>query len=102
MRLIQEITVKGVTYWGATVEYLKSVGATDADIEAATHAPLVAAARRAAEAKIEAVYPIYRQLNILRVGTPEEIAAMGAFIDACRTWSNGESPDPAALEAILP
>jgi len=102
MQLIQEITVKGVTYWGATVEYLKSVGATDADIEAATRAPIVAAARRAAETKIEVVYPIYRQLNILRVGTPDEIANMGTFIDACRAWSNSDNPDPAALEAIQP
>lgn len=100
--LIPEITIAGVTYWGATVEYVKSIGATDADILTAQRAPIVAAARRAAEDKIIEAYPVYRQLNILRAGTDEEKAAMSAFIDACRAWSNGEAPDPAALEAIQP
>jgi hypothetical protein len=102
MQIIQEITVNGVTYWGATVEHLKSVGATDADIEAATRAPIVAAARRAAEAKIEVVYPLYRQLNILRSGKKADSDKMGAFIDAVRAWSNSPAPDAAALEAIQP
>lgn len=64
--------------------------------------PAAVRARELCEQHIDRHYPTYKQLNILRVGTPEEIAAMGAFIDACRTWSNGESPDPAALEAIQP
>lgn len=58
--------------------------------------------RNLAKARIEAIYPVYRQLNLLRAGTDEEKAKMSTFIDACRTWSNGESPDPAALEAIQP
>lgn len=55
-----------------------------------------------AKAYIEAIYPIHRQLNILRVGNQAEIAAMGQFIDACREWSKGEQANPAALEKIKP
>lgn len=58
--------------------------------------------RRMCAAHIERHYPTYKQLNILRSGDPVEVAKMGAFIDACRAWSNGENPDPAALEAIQP
>jgi len=62
--------------------------------------PAMATAKCAAH--IESHYPIYRQLNIMRCGEPKEIARMGAFIDACRAWSNSDSPDPAALAAIVP
>lgn len=51
---------------------------------------------------IERDYPQHKQLNLLRAGTAEEIARMGAFIDAVRAWSNGPAPDPSALEAIQP
>lgn len=58
--------------------------------------------RNLARARIEAVYPVHKQLNILRAGTDEEKAKMSVFIDAVREWSNGENPDTAALEAIQP
>tara|TARA_R110000868_G_scaffold368266_1_gene631323 strand:- start:41 stop:403 length:363 start_codon:yes stop_codon:yes gene_type:complete len=44
--------------------------------------------------KIKSVYPEYKQLNILRIGSQEEINAMNAFIDAVRAWANSENPDP--------
>ena len=59
-------------------------------------------ARRRCAAHIERHYPTYKQLNLLRNGTNDEKDKMGAFINACRDWSNGENPDPAALEAIQP
>lgn len=55
-----------------------------------------------AKAYIEAVYPVHRQLNILRMGNPAEISAMGQFIDACRAWSKSELPNMAELEKIKP
>lgn len=58
--------------------------------------------RDMAKTKIEANYPTYKQLNLLRSGTQSEKDKMDAFINACRDWSNGENPDPAALEAIQP
>lgn len=58
--------------------------------------------RRLCGEHIERHYPTYKQLNILRAGTAAEKTKMGAFIDACRTWSNGENPDPVALEKITP
>lgn len=59
-------------------------------------------AREMAGKKIEAHYPTYKQLNLLRSGTKVEKDKMDTFINACRDWSNGENPDPAALEAIQP
>ncbi len=59
-------------------------------------------ARSLCAAHIERYYPIYRQFNLLRSGSEDEKRKMGAFIDACRDWSNGEKPDPAALKAIQP
>lgn len=53
-------------------------------------------------AHIERHYPTYKQLNLLRSGTKAEKDKMDTFINACRDWSNGENPDPAALEAIQP
>ena len=44
--------------------------------------------------KIKSVYPEYKQLNILRSGTQEDINAMNAFIEAVRAWANSENPDP--------
>jgi len=54
--------------------------------------------------KIKAVYPEYKQLNIMRTGTDEQVAAMTAFIDAVRAWANGDNPDPwdGTLDAIQP
>lgn len=47
-------------------------------------------------------YPEYKQLNILMSGDEVEKAKMTAFISACRTWSNGVAPNPAALAEIKP
>ena len=63
---------------------------------------IVIRAREQCEAHIDRYYPTYKQLNIMRTGSAEEVAKMGAFIDACRDWSNGDNPDPAALAAITP
>ena len=60
------------------------------------------AARQLCAAHIEHNYPTYKQLNLLRSGTKAEKDKMDTFINACRDWSNGENPDPAALEAIQP
>ena len=51
---------------------------------------------------IERHYPLYRQVNLLRTGVQAEIERMSVFIDACRAWANGASPDPMVLVAILP
>ena len=59
-------------------------------------------ARRLCAVHIERHYPTYKQLNLLRSGTKAEKDKMDTFINACRDWSNGENPDPAALEAIQP
>lgn len=67
--------------------------------EAAAHSDW---ARGACAAHIAKQYPAYKQLNIMRTGSAEEVGKMGAFIDACRAWSNGDNPDLAALEAIQP
>jgi len=64
--------------------------------------PLTIWAREQCAAYINQYYPAYKQLNLLRAGTPAEQDQMTAFIDACRAWSNGVNPDPAALAAIQP
>lgn len=56
----------------------------------------VADIRQQAEERINAAWPLYRQLNRLRTGTPEEIAAMGAEIDAIRSASNAAQAAVAA------
>jgi len=59
--------------------------------------------RDLAAKKITKHYPEWRQLNILRNGTPEETAAMTAFIDGCRAWSNDSSNvDPFGLDNFTP
>lgn len=60
------------------------------------------AARRLCAKHILVHYPEWKQLNLLRAGTPTEQDQMTVFIDACRAWSNGVNPDPAALVAIQP
>ncbi|WP_337881761.1 hypothetical protein [Chromobacterium haemolyticum] len=70
--------------------------ATEKGIEPILHAR----ARRRCETYITQFYPVWLQLNIMRAGTAEEQRKMGAFIDACRAWSNSEQPDPAELEKI--
>ena len=56
----------------------------------------------AAGLKIKSIYPIWKQLNILRSGTQEEIDRMGSFIDACRDWSNDPEASVEDLETIVP
>lgn len=52
--------------------------------------PMILAGTIKAEAqrRIEARYPMWRQMNILRAGAAEEIEAMGRFIDAIRGASD--------------
>lgn len=58
--------------------------------------------RAAAQAHIVAVYPLWKQLNIVREGNASAVAAMGRYIDACRAWSNDDDAGSAALNDILP
>ncbi len=52
--------------------------------------PMILAGSIKAEAqrRIEARYPTWRQMNILRAGNEDEIEAMGRFIDAIRAASD--------------
>ena len=52
--------------------------------------------------KIKQTYPEYKQLNILRSGTQQEVDTMNSFIEAVRSWANSENPDPwdGTLDAI--
>ncbi|UTH76109.1 hypothetical protein [Chromobacterium sp. IIBBL 290-4] len=59
-------------------------------------------ARVSCESRIELYYPLWQQLNVMRAGSDVEKSKMGIFIDACRAWSNGVNPDPAALLNIKP
>ncbi|WP_199154422.1 hypothetical protein [Chromobacterium sp. ASV23] len=59
-------------------------------------------AKAVCEDYIVQVYPLWRQMNILREGTQVEKDAMSNFINACRQWSNGSSPDPFQLWRIHP
>ncbi len=79
--------------------FLSEAGASASDYDISLSAD---DARRLAADRINAAYPIHRQLNTLRTGTVEGIAAMGAFIDAVRAWSNAENPQLADLDAIQP
>ena len=65
-------------------------------------APQRVAKQRAANAHIEAVYPLWQQLNILREGDPKNIARMGKFIDATRRWSNRTQSTLRQLDKIVP
>ncbi|MCS3806682.1 hypothetical protein HNO92_004291 [Chromobacterium alkanivorans] len=58
--------------------------------------------RNLAKARIEAVYPLFKQINILRSGSAAEKDKMGKYIDAIRSWSNGDNPALAELEKIQP
>ncbi|MEN3809804.1 hypothetical protein ABH309_06225 [Chromobacterium piscinae] len=58
--------------------------------------------RNLAKARIEAVYPLFRQLNILRAGSAAEKDRMSKYIDAIRSWSNSDNPAPTELEKIQP
>ncbi|MFB9160359.1 hypothetical protein [Chromobacterium violaceum] len=59
-------------------------------------------AKTICEEYIVQTYPLWRQVNIMREGSPAERDAMSAFINACRKWSNDPKPDPFALTRIQP
>jgi len=90
-----QFTYAGKTYVGFDL----SSAELPADVIAAGRQ---AAAQELADTHILSHYPTAAQLSILRAGTDEEKAELTAFIDACRTWSNGENPDPTALAEIKP
>lgn len=71
-----------------------------AEVDAAVAEARTEQARLLASQKINDAYPLWRQLNVMMSGTDAERQQMGAFINAVRAWSNGDNPDPAALEAI--
>lgn len=47
-------------------------------------------------------YPMWKQINVVRSGNAAEIQKMGAFIDACRNWSNQSDPKLEDLTQIAP
>ena len=53
---------------------------------------------------IHKYYPQWKQSNIIREGSVEDIAKMGEFINAVRAWSNQTNPDPwnNSLQSIVP
>ncbi|WNO10552.1 hypothetical protein [Teredinibacter sp. KSP-S5-2] len=55
-----------------------------------------------AQQKIIDVYPLWKQMNILRNGTEVEQTTMGRFIDAVRTWSNNPKSTVKQLDKIVP
>lgn len=44
--------------------------------------------QREAARQINTVYPVWKQMNIMREGDPVKIAEMSKFIDDVRAWSN--------------
>lgn len=50
--------------------------------------------RDEASRRISSHYPMWRQLNILRNGTSDEVRTMGEYIDAVRDASNALDPAP--------
>jgi hypothetical protein len=83
-------------------ETLSRLGLTPSQVEELKQQTRSEAARRLCAKHILAYYPEWKQLNLLRAGTKAQKDQMTAFIDACRAWSNGDNPDPAALTAIAP
>ena len=95
-------THEGKAYQGWSPEDALAAGVPQTVVEAGVRAAAEATARQRCRAHIVAAYPEWRQSNILRAGIPEEKTRMGQFIDACRAWSNGATPDPTALATIQP
>lgn len=59
--------------------------------------------RAIASRQITTYYPEWRQMNVIRSGSPAEQTAMSTFIDACRAWSNDSSNnDPFGLDSLTP
>jgi hypothetical protein len=56
----------------------------------------------AARLHITDVYPVWKQLNIMRSGDQKEIDKMGRFIDAVRKWSNDPKAKMTDLKNIKP
>lgn len=63
-------------------------------VEIGPPAPSAAQVRDEAARRINSRYPSWRQLNIMRSGTPGEVGTMGAYIDAVRAASNLLDPPP--------
>ncbi len=57
--------------------------------------PTAGMVKKEAQRRIELLWPMYKQLNTMRRGTPEEVNLMGAEIDVLRQKSR-------ALEETLP
>lgn len=73
-----------------------------AEVDAAVAEARAEQARLIASQKINGAYPLWKQMNIMLGGADAERQQMAAFINAVRAWSNGDHPDPSALEAIQP
>lgn len=58
--------------------------------------------RFAARKHITKVYPVWKQLNIIRDGNEKKIEKMSSFIDAIRKWSNNPKAKIDDLQNIKP
>jgi len=81
-------------------ELLAVKGIGQATVDAAKAQAKLADANQAAFVHIDAVYPQWKQANITRSGSAEELATMNTFIDAVRAWANSVDPVQADLLAI--
>ena len=66
---------------------------SDAEKIESAKAAKIAEIKKLTGKHIKALYPKQKQLNIIRAGTPEELAAMTAFIDPARDASNAAEED---------
>ncbi|MBS4097818.1 MAG: hypothetical protein KGZ83_13385 [Sulfuricella sp.] len=96
------ITHNGSNYINVTEEHAQALGIPPEAIEAAKADERKAEIRRQCADKINSAYPVWKQINVMRIGTVEERDTMNAYIDACRAWSNGPTPLVAELQAIQP
>ncbi len=67
---------------------IEEIVASDAEQITDAKAVKIAEIKKTTGKYIKSLYPKQKQLNILRVGTTEEIAAMSAFIDPARVASD--------------
>ncbi len=102
MTTMIDFEYEGKAYQGWSPEDAIASGVPQAVVDEGLSAARVETARQRCRIHIVTSYPEWQQINILRVGTPEQKERMGQFIDACRAWSNDANPDPAALATIQP
>lgn len=69
-----------------------------ASTEFAQQLPPIRTINQEAARRIESIYPIWKQVNILREGDPAAISEMTAYIDAIRETSNRLKPDDSYLD----